>query len=149
MRYTSVDGDAQVFRLVYVGGVHLPASATLPLPHWLRPTTEDVEEGKRIGRPPGLSTWDAGVTTKTQAAAFLHNATPTPWKAFQTRVGAVRDLACKRVRSLDVLTDPLDDLRPGAEGHCRIEGLQRPTGMLKRTQDSFLVDMVSLFSEVH
>lgn len=52
------------------GGGHLPVGHRLPKPEWLEPTREDIAEGERSGRPPGLSCWETAYTHLDDALWF-------------------------------------------------------------------------------
>ena len=130
-RFTPLNDEALVFRLATPAFV--PEGARLPLATWLRPTDADVAEGAARGRPAGLSSWDAERTTVAQAKAFLSSAVNAI--AYSMRCGAVRRVGVQFKRNLDVVADPRDDdQRPGWEGHCLIEGLERPKGSTKKDQ---------------
>lgn len=123
-RFKPLGDTATWFRLAEQGSVHLPKDAVQPRAEWLRPTDADVQEGQRRGRSPGVSVWDRGLTTVSQACLL---AAKSGGLAFGMTVA--RCLAIGREqqpeRRLDIVSDPLDEQKstPGWEGHALLEGL--------------------------
>jgi hypothetical protein len=95
------------------------------------PTTDDEAEAKRRSQPVRVSVWDLQLTTIEQAKAFC---TSEPLLAFSLTVQDVNDVSqIFQLPRLKVVADPLNDPRPGASGHCGIEGLDRQSGEGKKT----------------
>lgn len=89
------------------------------------PSTKDKEADLK-----SVSVWNEALTTEEQAREFMgdnkHEYSLAP-RLPAARIRALRpDPDSPDVPPLDVVWDPLDDLRPGAEGHAGITGLLRP-----------------------
>lgn len=160
-RYSALGASARIFRLARRGGGHLPVGQRLPKPEWLNPTSEDVEEGERAGRPPGLSVWDAELTTVANACWF-RGCLPANQEAFAADVSSVVKIGASSGRTLSVVADrhpcPAMDARWGdrdereradlvraAEGHSLIEGIARPNDTTKNAHRAFLVALCEVF----
>jgi hypothetical protein len=95
------------------------------------PTTDDEAEAKRHSQPIRVSVWDIQLTTIEQAKAFR---TSELLLAFILTVQDVNDVRqIFHLPRLKVVADPLNDPRPGAIGHCGIEGLDRQSGEGRKT----------------
>ena len=143
--------DARVFRLAETGSHFLPEGARLPTREIFQPTTDDIEEGRQRDREPGVSVWDEARTTVPQAATIRYDREDYPEgiKAFALVVGTIRTLGVENDRRIDVVADPrIGDDWPGADGHCAIEGLQRPRGYPKRQHKALLVGLVEACNEL-
>jgi hypothetical protein len=149
-RFEPLDREAFVFRLVELGSTFLPMGALLPLPEWFEPTTDDKDEGVRLGRPAGLSVWDKSLCSVGDAKAirFYPGTPPDDVKAFGLRVGEVIRIGMRHERSLQVVSDPhpLEFLN-GYEGHCRLEGLERPVGYPRPRHKELKVDLAGACEE--
>lgn len=133
-----------VFRLAKVKEDFPPDSPRLKSIH-LELSTRDRLQAERTGRAPLLSVFDLGRCTVGQART-IHGG-DSESLAYGFEVIAVRTIRLEGVSTLRVLRDPLDppdfDL-PGADGHCGIEGLERPPGapkMLYRELRTRLADL--------
>lgn len=99
---------------------------------------EPSSEDKKV-TPVRVSVWDEHLTTVDQAASFRHER-----PLLVLRADRCADVVAVGVR---VVYDPLpapEDERPGAAGHCGIEGLERGTrprpewrAMLDRIAEAF------------
>ena len=134
-RFSQLEDTAVVFRLVTVKPF-IPEGAEFPVGEAFRPSNSDKAEAEKRKRAPLVSVWEHGVTSEEEARAFRPG---RETKIYYLRVGDV--VAVDRHR-ISVLADPLDDGRPGAEGHCGIEGLHRPKGEQK-TQYRCLLDKIA------
>jgi hypothetical protein len=83
---------------------------------------ERVTNGDGIG---SISVWDARLTTAEQADAFLE---PKRRVSFQLNAQLIRALTF----DLHVYREPLDDPRPGADGHCGLQDVWRTSKALRR-----------------
>lgn len=121
-----------VFRLAKVKEDFPPDSPKLKSIH-LELSTRDRLHAERTAHPPLLSVFDVERCTVGQART-IHGG-DTESLAFGFEVVAVRKVRIEEgVLTLRVLRDPLeppDSDLPGAEGHCGIEGLERPLGVPK------------------
>ena len=119
---------AFVFRLAETGKSFLPKGARLPNANFFRPSTDDEEEAKRIGRPPGLSVWDRGLTNVEDAKRirFAPEDSQGGVRAFGLLVQTIKSIGLERRRELGVVAVPQPtEVGPGADGHAHIEGLAR------------------------
>lgn len=57
-RYAALPSEAEICRMVKKPGGHWPAGDARPLASMLQPTREDVAEGERSKRGPGLSVFN-------------------------------------------------------------------------------------------
>lgn len=148
-RYSRLADAAVVVRLVSPQSSFLPATAVLPLPQWLEPSPQDVEEAGKSGRPPGITVWDASRTSAEQARALSGK---PDGRAFAAQVKQCMKVAVDHARPIAVVADPVDEKMPSAgwEGHALIEGLRRPPALQngKKLQLDFLTDLVKVFREV-
>lgn len=83
---------------------------------------ERVTNGDGIG---SISVWDSRSTTAEQADAFLD---PKRRVWFQLNAQLIRALPF----DLHVYREPLDDPKPGADGHCGLQDVWRPGKTLRR-----------------
>jgi hypothetical protein len=120
-----------VFRLVTEDERYIPLGAPYPNGTVFEPSSEDKQEAQARDQPVRISVWDAALTRVPQALAFRGN--PRPCRAWGVLAAVIMELRAKRERpALRAVRDPLlDDARPGAEGHCGIEGLDRQPGESK------------------
>lgn len=128
----------------------MPVGHQLPLPAWLEPTRQDIEDAERTGRPAGLSVWDVERTSRLQACRW-RQVDPSTELAFAAGVATIRQIGEAHERALDVVADPLDTGQPAwanallgvpnddreaqrrsAEGHSLVEGLRRPESSSKK-----------------
>jgi hypothetical protein len=148
-RYWPLADEAVVVRLANAQSSFLPATAVLPLPQWLEPTHQDIEEAQKSGRPPGITVWDASLTNVEQAR--LLSGKPEG-RAFAAQVTSCKKVAADHARQIAIVADPVDEKKPspGWEGHALIEGLRRPAGLNngKKLQQDFLTDLIGMFREV-
>ena len=120
-----------VFRLAETGKSFLPKGARLPNADFFRPSTDDEEEAERIGRPPGLSVWDRGLTNLEDAKRirFAPEDSRDRVRAFGLLVQTIKSIGMERRRELGVVAVPLPtEEGPGADGHAHIEGFARAPG---------------------
>ncbi len=149
--FESLRDDARVFRLAETGSQFLPEDARLPTYGIFQPSTADIAEGKELGREPGISVWDEAFSTVLQAAAIWYDNEDYPEgvKAFALVVDTIRSLGAEFERTVDVVASPIsDDTRPGADGHCAIEGLQRPNGYPKKQHKALLLGLADACVEI-
>jgi hypothetical protein len=92
-----------------------------------------MDEGKARGRQPGFSVWNQAVASVEQVKVLV---TRPESLAFGLEAATVREVGEAHERSLEVLADPADDLKPGVgwDAHAVIEGLQRPEGLPRPAQ---------------
>jgi hypothetical protein len=143
----------------------MPPGHQLPLPEWLEPTKEDVADAERTGRNPGLSVWDAELTSFHQACTW-RGVNAAEELAFKAVVSNLRSVAASFQRDLDVVADPLDvelseylevvlrvatsdrdALVASAKGHSLLEGVRRPSGLAKSEHRSFRDALAQAFSK--
>jgi hypothetical protein len=95
-------------------------------------STEDKKE-----QPPCLSVWNRNFTSIEQAQNFTPPKENQIAVAWETRVSKIRAIKINTLpeHTLEVISSPLmdkgteqPDTRPGANGHCGIIGLDRPSG---------------------
>ncbi len=127
--FEKVSRDKTVFRLVKHTAELFPPDAEKPLPSAFALSADDKREGVDRGRQALLSVWDLTLTT-VEEGKQLRNV-----DAEMTAFGLlVDDIEAIQVDdfSMDVLHDPLPpELGPGANGHCGIQGLDKPKGTPK------------------
>jgi hypothetical protein len=112
-------------------------------PTWqeLAPSEADKQDALTRDGPVRVSVWDAQLTTIAAAKAF---------RSRSTIVLSAQVSAVVAVGAREVVYDPLpmpEAAREGADGHCGIEGLERPPGeprprwkdRLQRVADCFRV----------
>lgn len=125
-----------VLRLVSLKDQFIPRGAILPTWEAFNPSSEDKEEARRRGCDPRVSVWDSELTTVEQAQAFRRD---TECKPYWLRVEDIHAVgAFAAVRRLRVVADPLPEEKPGAAGHCGIEGLHRKDGESKKDWKTLL-----------
>ena len=94
------------------------------------PSDTDKKDADELGTPVRVSVWETTVTTVEQARAFRGG---MPCRAFRLQVSEVLSVRAKwpnEAARLRVVHDPLPKGDgPGADGHCGIEGLDRPPGV--------------------
>lgn len=83
---------------------------------------ERVTNGDGVGT---ISVWNSRLTTPEQADAFLE---PKKRISFRLNVELVRVLPF----DLHVVREPLDDVRPGAGGHCGLQDVWRSNKAIRR-----------------
>lgn len=147
-RYRPLPDEARVHRMVKRPGGHWPEASPEPLASMLQPTPDDVAEGARSGRGPGVSVFDAGRYDH-DIACWLRSdevfAQRTAWFCFTAAVCALR-AAAPFGRNLDVVTDPLhldsqrectlitqERVLAVADAHALIEGIEAPPPRLAGT----------------
>lgn len=106
--------------------------AVRPCHTWLRPSSNDVREGKARGRAPGVSVWDRGLADVAEACAL---SSKTTGEAFGMTVDRCVELGRSQACVLAIVHDPLDDRQPepGWDGHALLEGMDWP-GSTKRSR---------------
>ena len=115
----------------------------------IQPNSEDERDAASRGIPVRVSVWDRDRTTTAQAVAFRR--TLKPVRAYSLPVQgviAVREQT-GNVR-LRIVEDPLEDLRdkPGGDGHCGIEGLDRQAGQPRPMWKDMLDELSRRCTEV-
>lgn len=65
--------------------------------------------------------------------------------AFGLKAGAIREVAKKHQRALEVVADPAEGFKPkpGWDAHCVLEGLVRPNGLPKTRQKDLQSDLAA------
>ena len=163
-RYSPLPDECSVFRTVRRGGGFLPPGQDLPIPEWLEPTAEDAKEAAVSERAPGLSVWDATLTTFALACVW-RGVAESDELGFSAVVRDIRRVGDVHGRAIDVVADPLDvdspewaaavervaedrqeSQRRSAEGHSLIEGIKRPGGLPKKAHRDFRDELACLFS---
>ncbi|MBF0547747.1 MAG: hypothetical protein HQM08_25130 [Candidatus Riflebacteria bacterium] len=91
-----------------------------------QPSSEDSAEANRTSQPVRVSVWDLSLTTISQAKSFRENEVLLAFGLKVLDVHVVRKMF--ELSRLEVVADPLEDSRPGAIGHCGIQGLDRQAG---------------------
>lgn len=121
-----------VLRLARVGD-DFPADASTPLRKHFDLSSDD-KRAAASGQPVLLSVWDLNRTTVGQAKAFRPDGGESV--AFRLEVPRLRAIGvADGSRHLRVFRAPLsspDVGKPGADGHCGIHGLERPSGEEKK-----------------
>lgn len=133
--------DKTVMRVVRQIHQFIPEGATLPT--WLAflPSSKDEQEAKVRSIPVRVSVWDTGITKVSEARRLRPDAGPTvPYGLF---VGESIALSVKAANfRFRIVSDPIVPSHVhGSEGHCGIEGLDRPKGTPKQTHQAFVVDL--------
>jgi len=163
-RYSPLPSEALVFRTIQPGKGFLPPGHELPLPAWLEPNDTDANEAAAVGRVPGLSVWDASLTSFPQACAWRRKVV-SEQLGFGAEVGRIRRLGVAHGRSVDVVADPLDVgapewvavleqtpederaiLRASGEGHSLVEGIKRDKGSDQKAHRDFRDALAGLFN---
>jgi hypothetical protein len=139
-RYSPLADGAFIFRLADPGSQFLPMDAELPLPRWFEPSSGDVAEGEKRGRPPGLSVWDKQYATVEDARQLLGRPQSA---AFGMSVAGCKLISQTHKREIAVVSDPLDEQAPklGWEAHALIEGLKRPPGTTRQAHLDLLTEL--------
>jgi hypothetical protein len=123
--------DGVVFRLATIKHDFPPESPTLRFWHF-ELSENDKAHAARTGQPPRLSVFDAERTTVEQAQAIWGMEKESA--AFGLQVREIRAVHVAGLAPLRVVRDPLAPplgTKPGADGHCGIEGLARSPGEAK------------------
>lgn len=139
-RFSPVPDPAFIFRLVEPESHFLPADAELPLPRWFEPSSGDVEEGARRGRPPGLSVWNRDLVAVEGVRRLVGRPRA---KAFGLTVERCKAIGQGHQRALAVVADPLDEHQPtpGWDAHGLIEGLKRPPAVSRQAHLDLLTEL--------
>lgn len=141
VRYAALPAGARICRMVKKPGGHWPSDAALPLASMLQPTREDVAEGVRSGRGPGLSVFDQACY-KHEVACWVRSDDVyqgrSSWKSCVAGVDDLHKLS-PFGRALFVVSDPLDapdrsppepwsaaDIAQVASSHALVEGIAAP-----------------------
>jgi hypothetical protein len=142
VRGTELAEDKTVFRLIREDGRFVPPGARVPNGAAFEPSDYDKQEAKATDTPVRVSCWDTDLTTVGQAKSLRPDRGPTlPFGLHVSDLVEIRKTTESRLR---VVSDPLDPPRgAGSEGHCGIEGLDRPTGGDKKLHKAKL-DEVAL-----
>jgi hypothetical protein len=110
------------------------------------PSSDDKNDAKETNQPVRISVWETELTTVAEARSF-RNVGET--LAYRLHVSSVIELRAQfqDVAGLRVVADPLlNCTKAGADGHCGIEGLERPlNGSRKRYKE--LRDELALKAE--
>lgn len=132
--------EGRVLRFAFVGPT-FPLGSRKPFPEHF--TFNTMERAQILdGHRALLSVWDEARTTVAQARALRCSSTDAV--AFRLDVAAVRSISVTGCSPLRVLRDPLPDRRPGADGHCGIDGLGEtacPNRTLRRVLKAKLVQI--------
>ncbi|EKD93557.1 MAG: hypothetical protein ACD_28C00116G0001 [uncultured bacterium] len=91
-----------------------------------QPSSEDIQDAETTHEPVRVSVWDLEFTTLCQARGFRGAGEFWPMRLRVSDVHEVKSMF--GLTRMDVVSDPLDDSRAGALGHCGIEGLDRLPG---------------------
>ena len=134
-----------VFRLATIKHTFPPDSEKLHVLH-LELSENDKRHAAERGAPPLLSVFDATQTTVAEAEAI--RGVPDESLAFGLRVPEVRSLTISGMRQpLRIVRDPLEpplSAKPGANGHCGIEGLERLPGEDRKVYRELRVRLADL-----
>lgn len=124
--FTEVDSGDVVVRLVLLTDAFIPPGARLPTRKAFDASTDDKDEARRLGRPVAVTVWNRRYTTVPQARALMRSEKERA--AFGLRVGDVSALGTiGGQRCMRVIASPLTPPEgPGSDGHCGIEGCDRP-----------------------
>ncbi|MCU1282453.1 MAG: hypothetical protein JWM53_5999 [bacterium] len=129
MADVELDQAAVTLRLVPDEPRFIPEGQPFPNSKAIEPTSEDKEDAKERSTPIRVSVWDQARTSIAQACACRR--TDKSQRAYLLPVSGVAKIrdTFKNDR-LRVVEDPLEELRskPGGDGHCGIEGLDRANG---------------------
>ncbi len=153
-----------MFRTTRPGSGHLPSGHRLPIPEWIEPTQDDIAEGKKSGRPAGLSVWEYPPANHRDACRH-RGANPAEHRSFTVKVAVVRSIAKHFERAVDVVADPVEfdsandhhQQVPEAEretfcqtlgAHSLIEGIRRPDGASKSIHRTFRARLADAFEEL-
>jgi len=122
--------DGIVFRLAFLQADFPPNSPHISLAH-LRPSPKDLARAEEAGHAPLVTVFDAARTTVDQAVVIRNIPTPTvPFFWNVDKIIAIGSDAWPRAfRVFREELLPPDNGLPGADGHCGLEGLQRPPDM--------------------
>ena len=134
----ALPADRNVLRLVRNIPIFLPEGMRFPTGDAFRPTDEDKKEARERGRAVRVSVWDLSLTTIPQARAF--RLTRDGQRSFCLQVASVIKVRNEwNETRLCVVADPRPDHEgPGADGHCGIEGLDKPPQGRKVIQRALL-----------
>lgn len=135
---SEVDGGDTVIRLVPLMDAYIPKDAKLPTSKAFEPSTADLEEARTLGRPVAITVWNARLTTVSEARTLMRSERERA--AFGLRVGDVQDIArTDPERRLRVVATPIVPSEgPGSDGHCGIEGCDRPPGRARLEHKAIL-----------
>ncbi len=117
--------EVALLRQEEVGNALVPAGELFPNEVLFRPNSGDEREAVERGTPIRVSAWDSAITSPDQALTFREG--KKAWQTWEFPSTAVWDLRSLKP-ALAVVRDPLKEQRPGAEGHCGIEGLDLKSG---------------------
>jgi len=141
-RGTDLAEEKTVFRLIREDGRFIPPGARVPNGAAFEPSDDDKQEAQATNTPVRVSCWDTDLTTVGQAKSLRPDRGPT--LPFGLRVSDLVEIRKIMEPRLRVVSDPLDPPKgAGSEGHCGIEGLDRPTGGDKKRHKAKL-DEVAL-----
>jgi hypothetical protein len=145
-RYAPLAAGAVVYRMVKQPGPYWPEDARMPTAAMLQPTLEDVAEGVKSGRGPGVSVFDASDFDRDVACWVRSDRAYEErdrWVSCATCVDELRAIS-PFGRPLQVVRDPLaadDRVAPPAlsettiaavrGGHALIEGIDAPPPRIK------------------
>jgi len=117
--------EQSVFRLIRQTDRFIPAGKPGLNGAAFEPSSEDKAEAEKLHQPVRVSVWETVLTTVVQARAFRAVPDTIPYRLEVSDVIATKQKLQPDGR-LRVVADPLlDDPKPGAHGHCGIEGLDR------------------------
>lgn len=116
--------EQSVFRLVRQTDRFIPAGKPGLNGAAFEPSSDDKAEAEAHQQPVRVSVWETLLTTVIQAQAFRAVPDTIPYRLSVSDVVATKEKLQPNGR-LRVVADPLNDPKPGANGHCGIEGLDR------------------------
>lgn len=140
---------AVTLRLVPDEPRFIPEGARFPNSLAIEPTTEDKRDAKERSTPIRVSVWDRARTSVAQACACRR--TDKRQRGYSLPVSGVArirdDFSNERLR---VIEDPLEELRdkPGGDGHCGIEGLDRAPGQNRVEWRDMLDELLQHCTEI-
>lgn len=117
------------------------------LPHTdLIPNSTDKSKAATCGLPVRVTVWDSARTSEGEASALRPGT--QAFSFFYLNVSAIGDLqAAYGWLDLDAVEDPneADAGKPGANGHCGLEGLERKPGEPRRDYHTRLGRLANKF----
>jgi hypothetical protein len=163
-RYDRLADEAVVCRMVKYPGSYWPREQPLPTPAMLQPTRDDIEQGQRAGRGPGVSVFESS-RFDLEIACWVRSdrvyAERRDWTHCSANVKDLRSLNPPPFgHRLDVVFDPLDDdgrsleqrwqperVRALRESHALIEGIAAAPAKIKGESGKQRADKLKAYQD--
>lgn len=146
--YSVVDDDAVVLRFVPKKDDFIPPNARLPTRKAFEPSSDDLEEARALRKPVAVSVWNRQLTSVAQARVLM--ASDRERAVYQLRVAAIHAIGkVGNEKRLRVTARPfIPSTGPGSDGHCGIEGCDRPPGRSRKEHTAMLDKLADCCSPV-